>query len=504
MQKALALLLSLVLLTTSVLPVLAANTNATPTASTVLVNGALVAFDAYNIGGNNYFKLRDLAFVLSGSVKQFGVDFDAATNSIMLVVGESYTPVGNEMTAPGETAKVAVPTASQVILAESQETDASVVIISLLDLVAYNIDGYNYFGLRSVGEALNFAVEWNEAANAISLDTSRGYGEDATLVTESPTSPDTSPREMMTVIDMLGREVEVYKDTQSVAFAWGGAGSLVFAVSGHDLISAGNLAAFGNFLRYVHPPIADIGFVGRGSVDLEAIATQKPDLYIARGTELEGIEGVTKLGIPAIALFAENEEDVIQAITLLGVALNREEQATAALAEFHAVLDRARALVADIPAEERVSAILMGSSPGRIAHGEQMQSKMIENAGGISIVAAHPELTSAAAWVDAGIEQIFAWDPDVIFLTTTASYVEELLQDPAWANLKAMQNGKVLLVPSQMDSWEFPGITTCLGVLWMVHTMYPDKLSREEFDAAVVDFYRAIFRTDVNPDLLGY
>ena len=33
---------------------------ATPTASTVLVNGEKKAFDAYNIEGSNYFKLRDL------------------------------------------------------------------------------------------------------------------------------------------------------------------------------------------------------------------------------------------------------------------------------------------------------------------------------------------------------------------------------------------------------------------------------------------------------------
>jgi len=31
---------------------------ATPTTSTVLVNGSPVAFDAYLINGNNYFKLR--------------------------------------------------------------------------------------------------------------------------------------------------------------------------------------------------------------------------------------------------------------------------------------------------------------------------------------------------------------------------------------------------------------------------------------------------------------
>ena len=43
---------------------------ATPTNSTVLVNGKSIAFDAYSINDNNYLKLRDLAYILNGTEKQ--------------------------------------------------------------------------------------------------------------------------------------------------------------------------------------------------------------------------------------------------------------------------------------------------------------------------------------------------------------------------------------------------------------------------------------------------
>jgi hypothetical protein len=39
---------------------------ALPTASAVFVNHVSVTFQAYNIGGYNYFKLRDLAKALEG------------------------------------------------------------------------------------------------------------------------------------------------------------------------------------------------------------------------------------------------------------------------------------------------------------------------------------------------------------------------------------------------------------------------------------------------------
>jgi len=40
-----------------------------------------VPFDAYNISRNNYFKLRDLAFVLNNSPKMFSVAWDGENNA---------------------------------------------------------------------------------------------------------------------------------------------------------------------------------------------------------------------------------------------------------------------------------------------------------------------------------------------------------------------------------------------------------------------------------------
>lgn len=52
---------------------------ATPTASNVLVNGKQTAFDAYTVGGNNYFKLRDI-----GQAFDFGVTWDGTNNTIII------------------------------------------------------------------------------------------------------------------------------------------------------------------------------------------------------------------------------------------------------------------------------------------------------------------------------------------------------------------------------------------------------------------------------------
>lgn len=69
----------------------------TPTSSTVLVNGEQKSFDAYKVGDSNYFKLRDLAYVVNGSPKQFGVNWSEANNAIELTAKSVYVVVGGEL-----------------------------------------------------------------------------------------------------------------------------------------------------------------------------------------------------------------------------------------------------------------------------------------------------------------------------------------------------------------------------------------------------------------------
>ncbi|PKM72056.1 MAG: hypothetical protein CVU91_11230 [Firmicutes bacterium HGW-Firmicutes-16] len=138
---------------------------ASPTAATVLVNGKMVAFDAYNIGGNNYFKLRDLAMALSGSDRQFELGWNSLKNAISLSTGETYTPVGGELAVSSGTTSVSALFSTASVFLNGTE----------ICLKAYNINGNNYFKLRDVGEAIDFGVTWNAEKSTIEIDTTSGY-----------------------------------------------------------------------------------------------------------------------------------------------------------------------------------------------------------------------------------------------------------------------------------------------------------------------------------------
>jgi hypothetical protein len=130
-----------------------------PTMSFVIVNGQPTLFEAYNIGGYNYFKLRDLAAALSGTDKQFAVGFDNASLTVTITSGRAYMPIGGELTSSKGTHRTANPTPSKILL-DGRE----------LDLMSYNIGGFNFFRLRDIMGALGVAVTYDEATRNIGIN----------------------------------------------------------------------------------------------------------------------------------------------------------------------------------------------------------------------------------------------------------------------------------------------------------------------------------------------
>ena len=142
--------------------VLAKEATAKPTTSNVLVDGVEVNFEAYNINDNNYFKLRDLAYILSKTANQFEVEWDAVNKVINLVRGQEYTPVGGEMEISEDLAEINASLNESKIFVDGEE----------IYLAAYTIDGNNYFKLRDVGQVMGFEVTWDSETKTIGINTS--------------------------------------------------------------------------------------------------------------------------------------------------------------------------------------------------------------------------------------------------------------------------------------------------------------------------------------------
>lgn len=104
------------------------------------------------IGETNYIRVRDLAQALKDSNAAFEVTWDGAVN---LLPGQTYTTLGSEGEAPFSGAMpYGVPAEDTLVNGEKRE-------MACIRLTDQGGNGYTYYKLRDLADALGFTVEWD-------------------------------------------------------------------------------------------------------------------------------------------------------------------------------------------------------------------------------------------------------------------------------------------------------------------------------------------------------
>ena len=120
------------------------------------VDGERIACEKYNINDENYFKLRDIAYLLNGTGSQFSVNWDQENQVISVVTGEAYEPQNTELDLSfgDKSASAKVSTDKIMINGEFRE-----------DLAAYKLEGNNFYRLKDLGKVMGFQVNYDPASN---------------------------------------------------------------------------------------------------------------------------------------------------------------------------------------------------------------------------------------------------------------------------------------------------------------------------------------------------
>lgn len=128
------------------------------------VNGTAKTLNAVNIKGNNFLKLRDLAYLLNGTSKQFNVTYTESTNtahihSLTAYVNDPQNPVNQPIT-----------------LTRPQLSSQKVTLDgSTAYPIAYNVAGSNYVNLRQVCAMLDIGLTYSAATNTVTITTANSY-----------------------------------------------------------------------------------------------------------------------------------------------------------------------------------------------------------------------------------------------------------------------------------------------------------------------------------------
>jgi hypothetical protein len=131
--------------------------NAMPSEASVKVNSNSVYIDAYTINNNNYFRIRDIAYILKNTSAAFDVGWDSTTGTVTITSGAySGEPDYSDNSSPADAVR-----SNAKIIVNGQTVSPEV----------YNIDGSNYFKLRDIADYVGAEVSWDAANSEININT---------------------------------------------------------------------------------------------------------------------------------------------------------------------------------------------------------------------------------------------------------------------------------------------------------------------------------------------
>lgn len=132
---------------------------ALPSDAVLMINGREYEIAGYNVNNSNYYKIRDIAMLMSTTGARFNVEWDPELNGISIKTGERYDVIGGELEN------------EPVTTLEISETTSPIYIDGRLsEFQAYTINGSTYFKIRDIADAAGFSVEWNNATQTIVIN----------------------------------------------------------------------------------------------------------------------------------------------------------------------------------------------------------------------------------------------------------------------------------------------------------------------------------------------
>jgi iron complex transport system substrate-binding protein len=181
-----------------------------------------------------------------------------------------------------------------------------------------------------------------------------------------------------------------------------------------------------------------------------------------------------------------------EGITLIGDIVNKP-QAAKALIE---ATDRGRKIVSDrlqaLPEAKRVRAYM--ANPDLTTYGSgKYTGLMMAHAGALNVAAA-----TVKGFKPVAMEQVIAWNPQVIFVQDRyPKVVEQIRNDPRWQVIDAVKNQRVYLMPDYAKAWGYPMPEAMgIGELWMAKKLYPEKFRDIDMRRVANDWYQRFYRTD--------
>jgi iron complex transport system substrate-binding protein len=283
-----------------------------------------------------------------------------------------------------------------------------------------------------------------------------------------------------TIVDSANRKVVLPERISRVFVAGPPASVLVYVLAPDTMVGWIRLPtpAETEFLVAPARGLPETGrLTGRGdTVSLERLVAAKPDLVVDFGSVADTFVSLAnrvqeQTGIPYVLIdgtFAATPASLRLAADILGRPARGAELAGYAEKTF-AVVDGA---LARVPADKRPRVYLARGPEGLETGGRgSINTEIIERVGAMNVAEG---LGGRGNTANASLEQIIAWQPDII-VTLDRAFFQGVKAKPGWDQARAVAQDKVYLAPSLPWGWidAPPSLNRLIGLRWLLATFYP-------------------------------
>ena len=277
-------------------------------------------------------------------------------------------------------------------------------------------------------------------------------------------------------------------------------------------------AAKNSLLSQIYPEIlnAKSDFMNGNVINVEELMKLNPDVVFYSENNNEQKEVLTKAGFCAIGISANGwHYDCIETLnhwleTLTEVFKYSDnisvlsERSSKAQKKSNEIYDMIKKKVSTLKDEEkkRVFFLFQYNDSTMLTSGKNFFGQWWADAVGAINVATELEKDNSVA---TNLEQVYAWNPDMIFITNfTTALPDDLYNNTIgtydWSEVKAVKDKEVYKLPLGMYRTYTPGIDTPITLLWFAKTVYPDMFSDVDLIKETRAYYKDIFGIDLTDD----
>lgn len=335
--------------------------------------------------------------------------------------------------------------------------------------------------------------------------------EESTQSTEQDATQETA--ETREITDMAGRKVTVptAENIKSV-FSTGPVAAIFLYMVAPDKLLGWNYELNDVEKSIILDKYQDLSNFGMGdAVNYEAVIAANPTIAINSGkindAMVSDCDALSEsLGIPVVAV--DNElNNSAEAFRFMGELLGVEDHAEELAQYAEQVFTDINAL-SDIPEEKKVSVYFgNGEDSLETAPRGSQHAQILDVINAVNV--ADLELGDGSR-VQISAEQLLAWDPDVIVVNgepkadkSGSSAAEDILSNPDYASLKAVQDQKVYGTPNAPFSWvDRPaGPNRLIGMRWFSALIYPEYI-KCDINEEIHKFFDLFYHVDLSDEQL--